>query len=120
MAARDSKWRNNIVQRPAMFSMGRCAACGTNNPTIPGEGLAKVCSGCGLAIASEDWTVGASAFTPPKIDIDKDENSEGVSRSTRARRRRNIRSLARQQQYKQIGGIGGPNDSTRKGATKHN
>lgn len=48
------------------LNLGKCRACGTFNPTIPGEGVAATCSGCGSELFRHEMVCKASTFTPPK------------------------------------------------------
>jgi hypothetical protein len=121
MVVRDSKWRNRVIQASDTLNLGKCGVCGTFNPTIPGQGVAETCSGCGSTLFRHTMTVSASTFTPPKKeDLSKDENSDSVTWRTRRKRRRNVERLARSAEIKkELDGIGALPDQKGKQRKRH-
>lgn len=62
--ARHLHYGHHNARSSDTLNLGRCAACGTANPTVPGEGLAQTCAGCGTSLQRDESTVKASAFLP--------------------------------------------------------
>jgi len=87
--ANDNRSHGHYGMQPMQLSLGKCKACGTSNPTIPGEGLAEKCSGCGSALSDP------SPMPPPDELVFTSLTEMKANGRTKAARRRAARMRGR-------------------------